>query len=120
MFVVVGDEVVERETIVTRHEVDTLLRLALLVPVDLGAADNAVRDAAQRSGFAAEEIAEIVAKAAVPLLPGIADEAADLVEPGGVPGLGEQLRARERWIGFDVPEHRWVRLRPSGLIARQD
>src|SRR5439155_25411962 len=81
VFVVVGDEVVERETIVTRHEVDTLLRLALLVPVDLGAADNAVRDAAQRSWFAAEEIAEVVATAALTLLPASASASAILVEP---------------------------------------
>src|SRR5262249_21746415 len=83
---VVGDEVVEREAVVAGDEVDALLGLALLVAVNLRAADDAVGDAAQRARLAAEEVTDVVAEAAVPLLPGVADEAADLIESGRVPG----------------------------------
>ena len=40
---VVGDQIVEREAVVAGHEVDALLGLALLVAVDLRAADHAGR-----------------------------------------------------------------------------
>ena len=43
---------------------------------------------------------------AVPLLPAVADEAADLVQPGGIPRLGDELGAGEHGVGLDVPEHR--------------
>ena len=45
---VVGDEVVEREAVVAGDEVDALLRLALLVAVDLGAAEQPVGQRADR------------------------------------------------------------------------
>src|SRR5439155_23272871 len=76
---VVGDEVVEREAVVAGHEVDALLGLALLVAVDFGTADDPVRHPAHGARFAAEEVAHVIAKAAVPLLPGVPDEAAHLV-----------------------------------------
>src|SRR5262249_15981719 len=75
VLLVVGDEVVEGEAVVTRHEVDTLFRLPFFVTVDLGAADQPVGRPAQRPGYGAEEVAYIIPEGAVPLLPGIADEA---------------------------------------------
>ena len=91
--------------------------LALLVPVDFRAADNPVRHAAQRAGLAAEEIANVVAKTPVPFFPGVADEAADLVESGGIPGFRIQLRSGEHRIGLDVPQHGRVRKRRAGRVA---
>ena len=44
VFLVVGHEIVERETIVTSDEIDALFRFAPLVPIDVGACDDAVRD----------------------------------------------------------------------------
>ena len=111
VLVVVGDEVVEREAVVAGDEVDALLGLALLVAVDLGAADQPVGEAPDRARLAAEEVADVVAEAAVPLLPAVADEAADLIQPGGVPRLGDELGAGQRRVGLDVPEHRRVRQR---------
>ena len=108
---IVGHEVVEGEAVVAGDEVDALLGLALLVPVDLGAADQPVRDPRHRARLAAEEVADVVAEPAVPLLPAVADEAADLVETRRVPRLGNELRARERRIRLDVPQHRRVRQR---------
>ena len=71
--------------VVTGDEVDALLGLAPLMAVDLGAADQAVRHARHRAWLAAEEGANVIAKPAVPLLPAVADEAADLVQAGRVP-----------------------------------
>src|SRR5690606_15547079 len=83
---VVGDEVVEREPVVAGDEVDALLGLAPLVPEDVGAPDEAVGEAFDGAGLAAGEGADLVAEASVPLTPTVADEGADLVQPGGVPG----------------------------------
>ena len=67
----VGDEVVEREAVVTRHEVDALLGLAFLVTVDLWAAHQPVRDAEHRTRLGAEEGPDVVAEPAIPLLPAV-------------------------------------------------
>src|SRR5207244_929993 len=111
VLLVVGNKVVKREAVVTRHEVDALLGFAPLVAIDFGAADQPVGDAAERATFAADEVADIVAEPAVPLLPGVADEASDLIEPGRVPRLGEKLRASQGRVRLDVPEHGGVRQR---------
>src|SRR5262249_48966279 len=106
--------------VVTGDEVDTLFRLALLVAVDLGAADDPVRHAPHRPVLAAEEVADVVAESAIPLLPGVPDEAPDLVETGRVPRLGNELRAGEGRVGLDVPEYRRVRQRLTVRIAGED
>ena len=95
MFAVVGDEIVQGEAVVTGHEVDTLLGLALLVAVQRRAADHAVDEPLDRAFFAAEEAADIVAEASVPLPPTIPDEAPDLVQARRIPGLGDKFRAGE-------------------------
>src|SRR5207245_11760498 len=61
VFGVVGHEIVEGETVVTRHEVDALLGLALLVGVERRAADQAVGKAVDRALLAAEKAARIIA-----------------------------------------------------------
>ena len=58
VLLVVGDEIVEREPVVTRHEVDALLGLALLVAVNRGAAEKAVGDARDGAVVTAEESCE--------------------------------------------------------------
>src|SRR6267154_1407500 len=70
--------------------------------------------------LAAEVVADIVPEPAVPLLPGVADEAPDLIEPGGVPGLGDELRARQGWVRLDIPEDRRVRQRAPRAVAGED
>ena len=72
---VVGDEVVQREAVVAGDEVDALLRLALLVPVHVGAAGQPVRQGRHGSGVALQESPDVVAKLAVPFLPAVAEEA---------------------------------------------
>src|SRR4029079_8677128 len=101
-------------------EVDAVLGFAFLVAVDVGAADEPAGEARDRARVPLEKAADVVAEAAVPLLPGIADEAADLIETGRVPGFGDQLRSGEQRIGLDVPEDWRARQRIAGLVARQD
>src|SRR4029077_6595810 len=88
VLVVVGDDVVQGEAVVAGDEVDAVLDFALLVPLHVRAAPELGREGGDRAVVAADEAPDVVAEAAVPLLPGVADEGADLVEPGGIPGLG--------------------------------
>ena len=118
---VVGDEIVQREAVVAGDEVDAGFGLAPLVAVDLGAAQQPVgQPRATVPSSPRKKLAHVVAEPAVPLLPGVADEAADLIEAGGVPRLGDELRAGERRIRFDVPQDRRVGHRMARRIARQD
>ena len=117
---VVGDQVFEREAVVAGDEVDALLGLSLLVPVEVGAAEQPGRHLRYRAAVALPEAADVVAEAAVPLLPGVSDEASHLVEPRGVPRLGDQLRAREHGIRLDVPQRGWPWHGLSRFVARED
>ena len=109
MFAVVGDEIVEGEAVMTRHEVDAPLGLALLVAVQRRAADQAVGKALDRAFFATEKTANVVAEPPVPLPPAVSDEAPHLVQARRIPGLGDELRACERRVRLDIQEHRRVR-----------
>ena len=44
----------------------------------------------------------------------------DLVQPGGVPGLGDHLGIGQLVIQFDLPHHRRMRAGHPVLTARQD
>src|SRR5204863_4139408 len=80
VFLVVRDEVVQREAVVAGDEVHARFGFALLVAVHLGAADQLVGDRCDATVFASEKTPHVVAEAAVPFLPRVADEAADLIE----------------------------------------
>src|SRR5262249_35149922 len=95
VFMVVGHKVVERETVVACHEVDTLLRFAFLVSINLRAANHPVGYATRRAGFTAKEAAHVVSELSVPLLPAVSDEAAYLVEASRVPCFSNDLSAGE-------------------------
>src|SRR6202023_1960647 len=82
---VVGHEIVEGEAVMTRHEVDALLGLALLVSVERRAADQAIGKALDRALLAAEKAPRIIAEPPVPLPPAIPAEAPHLVQAGRVP-----------------------------------
>ena len=90
VLVVIRDEVVEREAVMTAEEVDRVQRAAIVVEV-VAAADPR----RQRRGhiqIAAPELPDIVPIAAVPVRPpALTREGANLVEPGRIPGLGDEL-----------------------------
>src|SRR5215469_7302607 len=67
-----------------------------------------------------DKAADIVAEAAVPFLPAVADESPDLIETGGVPGLGDQLGTGEIRIRLDVPRGRGIFERAAAFIPGQD
>src|SRR5262249_48082449 len=102
------------------HEIDALLRLALIMAINLRAADHAICKVRCRALFRAKEAPGIVAESTVPLLPTVPDKAADLVKAGSIPGLGYKLRSGERGIRFDIPKNRWVGEWLTRLTARKD
>src|SRR5262249_18461460 len=104
VLVVVGHEIVQRESVVARDEVDALLAPGSFWAVDRGAPDEPVRHPCRRARLPAEEGADVVTEPSIPLLPAVPDEAADLVETGRIPGLGDELRPCERRVRLDVPE----------------
>src|SRR4029434_8558573 len=92
----------------TRHEVDTLLDLALFMTVNCRAAEQAVRKTSHRSLFPTKKAPHVVSEFSVPLLPTVADEPADFVEAGRVPGLGNELGPSDRRVRFNVPQYRGI------------
>src|SRR4030095_12973888 len=84
-FVVVGDEVVQREAVMAGDEIEAVLDFALLVGVDVGAAEQPGRDMRHHPVLTLQETAYVVAEAAVPFLPRVAGKGADLIEAPGVP-----------------------------------
>ena len=107
VLLVVRHEVVEREPVVRRHEVDRRERAAAVGLVEVAAAGQPGGELAQRAGLAAPEVADGVAVLAVPLRPQ-RREVADLVATGpDVPRLGDQLGLADHGVLLDqVEEHR--------------
>src|SRR5580704_17213565 len=99
----VGDQIVQRKSVVAGDEVDADLRLALLAPVNLRTAQHSVSDARYGPVVAAKKTPYIVAELPVPLTPAIPGEAPDLIESGRIPGLGDQFRPCQRRVRLDVP-----------------
>ncbi len=120
MLLVVGDEVVQSEAIVARDEIDARLYLAPFMAVHFGTAEQPVGHLSDRALFTAEETAEVVAETAVPFLPGITDEATDLVQTRRVPRFRDELRASQRRVGFEIPQHGRIRHRRPARVARQN
>ena len=98
MLLVIRDKVVESEAVVTCHEVDALLRFALLVTIKRRTTQQPVGHARYRAVFTAEEAADVIAKPSVPLPPTVTDKAAHLIKSGRIPGLGEELGPRKRGV----------------------
>src|SRR5437667_6677171 len=120
VLVLVGNQIVQGKAIVARYEIDALFGLALLVLIDVRTPGQPKSYGTGRSVNAFEKSSNVVAKFSVPFLPAIADKAADLIQAGGVPGLGDQLDIGEDRVGFDVPKDWRRRHRAAFLVARQD
>src|SRR5262249_20268690 len=100
---VVGDQIVERETVVAGDEIHALLRVALLMSIDLRTAHQAIREPGNSACVAAKEAAKIVAEASIPLAPTVAQKTSHLINPRRVPRLRDKLGAHQPRIGLDVP-----------------
>src|SRR5207247_3520824 len=89
----------------------------ILVTFEIVAADQSGGQVLQRAAVTLHEAADVVSELAVPLLPTVADEGADLIQARGVPGFRDQFRTGQAGIRFDVPEDRGILQWPAGLGA---
>src|SRR5262249_10153875 len=105
----IRDEVVKGEAVMACYEINTLLGLAFFVAVNCRATEQKISKWPDRLLFPAKKTPNIVSKPPIPLLPTVADKAADLIKTSGVPSLGNQLGPRQLWIRFNVPQHRRIR-----------
>src|SRR5689334_2285154 len=91
--------------------------------VEVGAAGHPSGHRRDLAVIASPEGSDVIAEPAVPLPPALAGEAADLVEPARVPGLGDQAAVLKQRIGLDLPSLGWVFERlavpPTGQDRRQ-
>src|SRR5215467_14516838 len=101
-----GYQIVECETVVTGYEIDALLRLTLFARVDVRTPRQAEGHARGRSIIGFKKSPAVVAEAAVPFLPAIANS--------------DQFYIGEDGIGFDVPEDRRRGHRAALRVAGQD
>src|SRR5438093_9301575 len=93
----------------TRHKVHTFLSLVVFMPINCRAPEQTVSKASHRPFFPTKKTPHIVSEPSVPLLPTVPDEAADFVEAGRVPRLGEELGPGECRVRFNVPPYRRIR-----------
>ena len=121
VLLVVRDEVVQREAVVDRDEVDAVLRRLPARLIDVGAAARAVRPRApSQAGIAFHEPANVVSIAAVPLGPAIAGKVPDLVQARGIPRFRDQLGVGERVFELDLPDDRRMDERRAVLAASEN
>src|SRR5262249_24835332 len=106
VLLIVRDEIVQCEAVMTGHKVHTLLDLAFFMPVNCRATEQAVSEASDRSLFPTKKAPDIVSEPSVPLPPTVPDEAADFVEASRVPRLGDKLGPGECGVRFNVPQYR--------------
>src|ERR1019366_1619151 len=92
VLLVVGNQIVEREAIVAGHEVDAVVRFAGAGLVEVGTAQQTGGERRGHAGIALYELAHIVAINAIPLRPSSPGrQRTDLIQPDGIPGLGDQF-----------------------------
>ena len=89
MLTIERNQVVERKAVVTGDEIDALFCFAFCAAIDIRAAGKAEGEGAGGATVAFEKSPDIIAKPAVPFLPTVAGELADLIEAGGVSGFGD-------------------------------
>src|SRR4029077_5571093 len=107
-FVVLGivrHEVVKRESVMTRHKVNTLLSLPFLMTVNCRATNQTVGKPCHRSFFATIKATRVIPEAPIPFLPTISDKATYLIEPSRVPGLCYEFGSGKFRVRFNVPQY---------------
>ena len=120
VLLVVRDQIVQREAIVAGHEVDAVIRLARAGQIEVGTSQQARRQRRSHSGVTLHELANVVAKHAVPLRPASPGrQRAHLVKPGCIPGLGNQLGIGQHRIVGQALQQRRILQHASILPAPQ-
>jgi hypothetical protein len=75
VFLIVRDEIIKSESVVTCHKIDALLRLSGLVTIDFVTAKQTVSETLHRPVVGPQEAPYIITKVSIPLLPAIPDKA---------------------------------------------
>src|SRR5262249_19506327 len=94
VLVVIRDEVVQREAVMTSHKIDTLLRLAFFMPVNCRATKQTVSKPCYGSSFATKKAPHVVSKTSIPFLPTVSNKTAYLIKPSRVPGFCDEFGSR--------------------------
>ena len=115
---VVRNQVVEGKAVVASQEIDAAVGVAQYGFEQRRAAADALGCLLCLSAVAFDEAADIVAVAAIPLGPLVADKGAQLVLLH-IPCLGDNLGRCQRRVGLNGPQDRWVGYRFAILIARE-
>src|SRR4029453_13214416 len=103
VFTFLRNKVVKSESVVARYEINALFSFTLFMTVNGRTTQQTIGKRSHRIFVAAKEPPNVVSKPAIPLLPTVADEAADLVKPRRIPGLGDQLCPSQLWVRFNIP-----------------
>ncbi len=93
VFVIVGNQVIERESIVAGNKVDATVWLPIWLLKEIRAPRDTRRQPKDGSRVSLDKAPYVVTKLPIPLRPAVPDERADLVEPSGIPGLSDDLDA---------------------------
>src|SRR6476660_3641261 len=109
MLLIIANEIVQREPVMTRYKIHTLLGLAAFMTINCRTPSQTVGKMSDGTVFTAKKTPDIVSKPPVPLLPTISYETAYLIQPRCIPSLGDELGPRELRIGFDIPQYRRAR-----------
>ena len=105
---VVGNKVIEGETIMGIDEVDTIHRLMMAPLVEISTAGDSTGHLSNQPGITLQETAESIPILPIPFSPTGPREVTDLVEAGGIPCLGNGLAVSENLIQLNAPNHRRV------------
>src|SRR5262249_5759115 len=105
---VMADEVGQGEAVVAGEEVDAPGGGAEVVRVEVARARPGGRRRARDPRLAAPDASDHVAVTAVPLRPARSRKRPQMIQPGGVPGLGDEGALGQRRPQLDVPGQGWI------------
>ena len=94
VFYVIGNQIVQSESIVCGDEVDTAIRFAVRLRINVGAGGESRREAADQAVVAPHESPRVIAEVSVPFRPTMPDERPHLIQSGGVPRFGNNFCSR--------------------------
>src|SRR5260370_31092084 len=98
VLVIVGNQVIQGEAIVTGDEIDAIDRHAPLILVEIRAARDPRGHSADQPRVAFDKATDIVAEAPVPFRPAFPGKVPDLVKATGIPRLGNNFCIGKNFI----------------------
>src|SRR5213594_400373 len=120
MFCVIGNQIVQRKTIVAGNEVDAVDGELAALLIKIGAPSQPAGDGTHDSRISFHKSADIIAVSAIPLGPPITREMSDLVQSCGIPCLCDHFRICQDLIQLDLPNDGRIGQGCSVFAARQN